>query len=936
MVDMGYKLYRTRLRAAEAKKADLVDRGIFLGVRYVDPSDMVAEVWELYGDGRALVDPITRKAIVSSLLVDAGFQDSLGTIDLICDLIEKSFGVDITVDPTCELYSSSEKRLLELLRSYRDVISEKGLVELGEVIDVISKMDQLPEISIAEPLLVGEPLCRLFGDGGYPNTDDPTALLGDEVDIELLLSAGPSIKQAMMVDDVVDAAISKRYEKIAVACDNPLSFLEAISKCSKIERSTTVRFLASISPYDTDFGRTLTAMKGMNEVKSREAFIACATDLVLSPYLDVGRFTRADLYGSDPSQGNIATSSTQESSAFANLSRFDLNTIWRQDRTLDEDDIRSQISRISNIYASLSGLIELRSEDASIFDDLVALAMRRYDSDSLEKELSVLSRAKRVIEVLASFEVSFALSVDMVLGSNIRMSFMSEGDGEQSITILDHNSAADMMPESFDILYLDDISSRSFNSKEQSSSVDVLLEKMQRSSAPSAADVVSMKFNSIIKAAKQKLVLCFSLRNGSSEEEFLSFAFDDLVSNLSGAEMDGASLVSACIEGENVVFSNGRNIEYSLMGEEALQKGIGACAGVPADTLEVSAIERGCLSKEAIAHLLKSVEIDGKSAPILSASAVESYMGCPYRWFIEKRLNLGSVSDGMSALEVGNFLHRVLELFFKEVMQDSVAQGKLYRLSDEQIDDALARIYDEVLAEQRRLPAGKARYIPITEIERIKNSIQYDALRSSVKLMKGFPQDMSCTSSEFSFTAGECVDAGIDYAGAYLNGKIDRVDTSDDASRFCVVDYKGSIKDHCAGSDCFEVMDPGEGDSSAVRLDPDIYPNHIQVLIYSSLYERLRGLSGFDGRCVGSFYVSYKNTKGRLEITGSYPRSEEEFASMADKASIVDISFNDMLAAVEELVSVHVDRLVSGIISPNPHDKNICTYCSFRDCEARI
>ena len=53
MVDMGYKLYRTRLRAAEAKKADLLDRGIFLGVRYADPSDMVAEVWELYGDGRA-------------------------------------------------------------------------------------------------------------------------------------------------------------------------------------------------------------------------------------------------------------------------------------------------------------------------------------------------------------------------------------------------------------------------------------------------------------------------------------------------------------------------------------------------------------------------------------------------------------------------------------------------------------------------------------------------------------------------------------------------------------------------------------------------------------------------------------------------------------------------------------------------------------------
>ena len=65
-----------------------------------------------------------------------------------------------------------------------------------------------------------------------------------------------------------------------------------------------------------------------------------------------------------------------------------------------------------------------------------------------------------------------------------------------------------------------------------------------------------------------------------------------------------------------------------------------------------------------------------ESAPVLSASQIETYLECPYKWFSLRRLRLRDSDAGFTGAEIGTFAHRVLEVTHRELLARAVEQAR--------------------------------------------------------------------------------------------------------------------------------------------------------------------------------------------------------------------------------------------------------------------
>lgn len=105
----------------------------------------------------------------------------------------------------------------------------------------------------------------------------------------------------------------------------------------------------------------------------------------------------------------------------------------------------------------------------------------------------------------------------------------------------------------------------------------------------------------------------------------------------------------------------------------------------------------GQLSSDRLIAAL-SARLPGSAKRPLSASALEDYARCPFRFFVYRVLHAAPIeegSDDLDPLTSGRLHHRVLERFFTELRD----QGRLPLRGDESERSLLLRVIDEVLAE---------------------------------------------------------------------------------------------------------------------------------------------------------------------------------------------------------------------------------------------
>ncbi len=288
----------------------------------------------------------------------------------------------------------------------------------------------------------------------------------------------------------------------------------------------------------------------------------------------------------------------------------------------------------------------------------------------------------------------------------------------------------------------------------------------------------------------------------------------------------------------------------------------------------------------------------------LSASRLETYADCPFRFFLRYLLGLDE-EDGFEAgaREEGRLYHKVLELFFAEprepgadlrpILDDLYEQARTSLAEEEApaLDSPRFRIGD---ARRRRALQG----FLIRDLERQEES--------------GFrPAGSADLEWGFKMREDELPGAPDAAAGAFsLEGFVDRVDR-DPEGRELVLDYKRGVKH----------SEPPDTESPA--------------LFQLALYAIARSARG--GRPVGAAYYSLREGKPlrgyfREQIraasapwsTGASGRSEKGGHWLDDQA------WADWLESVSRRLREIVVEIREGRLAPNPRlGKSTCKYCDY-------
>lgn len=229
---------------------------------------------------------------------------------------------------------------------------------------------------------------------------------------------------------------------------------------------------------------------------------------------------------------------------------------------------------------------------------------------------------------------------------------------------------------------------------------------------------------------------------------------------------------------------------------------------------------------------------------MLSPSAIEQYLHCPYRWFVQSCIRPDAPDERFGPRELGNFAHEAFARFY-----DRLAEEGVRRVDAENIEAMAPRfeaLVDELVREQPERRGG-SRLAATTREERQRVAQLKRQLVHSLRLQAQMPPGYEVVFCEHPIEVAD----GVDFAGVRLRGRVDRVDADAERERFVVIDYKGSSKDYASGLK--------EGDEPSV-------PHHVQGLIYAqALLCTDLGLA-----CAGALYLGYRAQSPKELLAGAY------------------------------------------------------------------
>ena len=337
--------------------------------------------------------------------------------------------------------------------------------------------------------------------------------------------------------------------------------------------------------------------------------------------------------------------------------------------------------------------------------------------------------------------------------------------------------------------------------------------------------------------------------------------------------------------------------------------------------------ESSCVAKEIInnanADIQEKLE-DCKELLIdenISPTTIENYYSCPYMAFLSHALRIKEREEGgVDSLSLGNFMHNLFEGFVKEIEQ----------ITDK---ESCEKVFDKVST----AVLEKEEYKKFLEESSSKMTIQRaisEGKSYCYKLFKSFENSsFKVEKSEAKFGEGELyppiklLDGKIN-----MNGKIDRVDVTDDYIR--VIDYKtGSI------------------DASKKSL---FSGTKLQLLLYGFATmqgdEKKRQIAGAYYLPVSDKYLDVKASDGTMaegytldeqqaiicQDSNFYQNGKSEFLPIEianKKGDIKKVNsraeingFMDYAISVSELAS---RQLLDGVIVASPYE-GACKYCKYK------
>ena len=371
--------------------------------------------------------------------------------------------------------------------------------------------------------------------------------------------------------------------------------------------------------------------------------------------------------------------------------------------------------------------------------------------------------------------------------------------------------------------------------------------------------------------------------------------------------------------------------------------------------------------------------------PLLSASQIETYLECPYKWFSLRRLRLSDADALFSGAETGTFAHRVLELTRAELIaraveracgQDGLARARAQHpgaMQEEPYRERVAELVARAQASpEERLPGSSPRTsAQLAEAREVLDE-EFDAHLSHQYQLVGarpMPQALVAHSAQehgclhalrrdlsslldyestmlFGFEprflewrfgrGGE----GVDYAGVRLTGTVDRIDV-DAHGQAVVIDYKHKHKSDSSFAREYDAL-PEDGFDPAALFAP----RRVQSLIYAQVVRR-----AFPGLSVRA--AVYLCTRGDHALAGAVDENLVDVVfgdrslktqrrgrvSVPRSASFAQPDARGMealLDSCEQVVADAVSRMLDGDIEAAPADVAACQFCPVLNCERRL
>lgn len=318
---------------------------------------------------------------------------------------------------------------------------------------------------------------------------------------------------------------------------------------------------------------------------------------------------------------------------------------------------------------------------------------------------------------------------------------------------------------------------------------------------------------------------------------------------------------------------------------------------------------------------------------ILSPSAIEAYVNCPYSWFVSQRIRPESPDEELGPLEQGTFVHSVFDHFYKS-LPSVLGQARVTKENLKQAQTYLSEVFEEQLAQQANVQS--IRYVPLTPMEKAEAQKLKQTLLKNLSVQSRLLPEFSPTYSEFVISPKDV----CEYAGVLIRGRVDRIDVNAELGQYVVLDYKGGIAGHDAGYDPDEQMiankdhDDFAGTENGYEVNgasQGIIPHKIQALIYAQVLRRL-----LPERPVGALYLSYRAQESRNSLAGSYDDAFLDVAGFARRASAVKCNFDQYLSLIEDMVARRLEDMKAGNIEQKPLVKESCKYCPVATCPRRL
>ncbi len=637
---------------------------------------------------------------------------------------------------------------------------------------------------------------------------------------------------------------------------------------------------------------------------------------------------------------------------------WELDARWRGNRSLSPATVLDQLQRESltskAVAQATASVMRGRLGTAAL-----QLARALDESGNARPEaLAALSCIQDVARTIGSLGIAAALrkGVRTVLAPSQIAALVAELVGHESLSarlvlgpqdaactvrICSRGEASALGGASADALVCCGLTSAEWPLSPQEDAATELARRLGLDDGQAPLDLARAQFRAMLAVPRHRLVLERSLHDKGAKPTYCAVVLSEAL---------------ACYE------QGGSLLEARALGEDGASALLCASGQVPEPSVTLENASTGSIGDGARAMVLVPREGDAAlpgGVPSLSASQIESYLECPYKWFTLRRLGLGSQDAGFAPVQMGTFAHRVLEVARRRMAQEAaeaaglVPAGQLLSLDGteatylpgSQIDDAtIEHVRELVQAEfdyhlmhqrQHATTLMAQSLVPHTATEEYRLGRFRRELLSVLDFERTRLTGFTPRYFELRFGGSGAKAHHVTYAGVDFLGSIDRVDV-DSHGNAVVIDYKHMGSNGFASQyDAFAKESPAT--ISEVRL-----PRRVQSLIYAQVVRRLFPHLNV----VGAVYLS----------TMGMTASEHELAGVLD-ADVADrvmgrgltstrlahlvaggvgkVSFVQLLDATEQLIAKQIKSLLEGHIEADPIDDKACAWCPVANCERR-